>query len=302
MVLTGSPKMRKTAAALVAAVGLCGAGVGGALAAPPGTLPYGAYDPGGDYRNDRDLVIEHLFLPWEDVYLPSLVDADAYARQRNRALMVTLEPWTWTRSERNTAEALRDGIRRGSYDANMKAVCDVLAVLQSPVTLRWAHEMENSAGQFIWSGWNPQDYIEAFRRMTSLCREAAPGVRIMWSPAGEEGLEAYYPGDEFVDLVGISVFGLQAYDRFEVNRDRSFVDVMGPRYQRAAQFGKPVVVAELGVSGSADYVASWENAVRQPGPGYSDLVGVVYFDQKEVYAWPNGFGLPDWRLDFRVTD
>lgn len=78
-------------AALGAAIGLCGA-VSGALAAPPGDLPYGAYDPGGDYRDDGDLVIEHLFLPWEDVYLPSLVDADAYARARNRALIVTLEP------------------------------------------------------------------------------------------------------------------------------------------------------------------------------------------------------------------
>ncbi|EGJ21607.1 beta-mannanase [Cereibacter sphaeroides WS8N] len=288
-------------AALGAAIGLCGA-VSGALAAPPGDLPYGAYDPGGDYRDDGDLVIEHLFLPWEDVYLPSLVDADAYARARNRALIVTLEPWTWTRSERNTAEALREGIRRGAYDANMKAVCDVLATLQSPVTLRWAHEMENSDGQFIWSGWDPEDYISAFRHMTDVCRASAPNVRIMWSPAGEEGLEAYYPGDDYVDLVGISVFGLQANDRFEVGRDRSYTEVMGPRYQRAAQFGKPVVVAELGMSGSADYVASWDAALRQPEGSYPNLVGVVYYDQKEVYAWPHGFGLPDWRLEFRVTD
>ena len=57
-----------------------------AAAAPPGTLPYGAYDPGGDYADDPEVVIEHLFVPWQDVYLPSLVEADAYARERNRAL------------------------------------------------------------------------------------------------------------------------------------------------------------------------------------------------------------------------
>ena len=65
-----------------------------ALAAPPGTVPFGAYDPGGDFTDDPEPVIEHLFLPWEDVYLPSLNDADAYALERNRALLVTLEPWT----------------------------------------------------------------------------------------------------------------------------------------------------------------------------------------------------------------
>ena len=30
------------------------------------------------------------------------------------------------------------------------------------------------------------------------------------------------------------------------------------------------------------------------------LVGAAYFNQKEVYAWPDGYGLPDWRLDNRV--
>lgn len=54
--------------------------------------PFGAYDPGGDFTSDKDVVIEHLFLPWEDVYLPSLTDADAYAMERNRALLITLEP------------------------------------------------------------------------------------------------------------------------------------------------------------------------------------------------------------------
>ena len=82
------------------------------LAAPPGTVPFGAYDPGGDFTDDPVPVIEHLFLPWEDVYLPSLNDADTYAQERGRALLVTLEPWTWSRSERNTAQYLRAGHSR----------------------------------------------------------------------------------------------------------------------------------------------------------------------------------------------
>lgn len=273
-----------------------------AAAAPPGTLPYGAYDPGGDYADDPEVVIEHLFVPWQDVYLPSLVEADAYARERNRALLVTLEPWTWTRSERNTPEELRTGIASGAYDEYMSAVCSVLATLDSPVTLRWAHEMEHSNGQFIWSNWNPPDYVAAFQHMTSLCRGLASNIRVMWSPAGDPGLEAYYPGDAYVDLVGLSVFGLQANDLLEVGRARGFAETLAPRYARAAAFGKPVVVAELGFSGDAAYVAAWDSAVRTVGDQFPNLVGVVYFNQREVYPWPNDFGLPDWRLDHRVID
>ena len=65
-----------------------------AMAAPPGETPFGVYDPGGDFTEDPDVQIEHLFLPWEDVFLPSLVDADVYALERNRAILATIEPWT----------------------------------------------------------------------------------------------------------------------------------------------------------------------------------------------------------------
>lgn len=278
--------------------------VSAAMAAevPPGPLPFGAYDPGGDFTTAPEPVIEHLFLPWEDVFLPSLTEADAYALERNRALVVTIEPWTWTRSERNTAEYLRSGIAEGTYDANMKAICDVLGTLKSPVTLRWGHEMEDDNGQFIWAGWDPADYVSAFRRMIDVCRASAPSIQVMWSPLGEEGMEKYYPGDDYVDLVGVSVFGFQAYDRLEFGHDRSFTEILGPRYERAAAFGKPVVVAEVGYTGTQAYVDDWQAELRKPRPEYPNLVGVIYFDQKEVYPWPNDLGLPDWRFAFRVTE
>lgn len=286
--------------ALLLAAWLTGGTV--AEAAPPGTLPFGVYDPDGAFAQDGDVTIEHLFLPWEDVSLQSLVNADAYAHARNRALLVTLEPWTWSRSERNTAEYLRAGIADGRYDGNMIAVCNVLGTLKSPVTLRWGHEMDDKSGQFIWSNWRPEDYISAYRRMIGLCRAAAPNIKVIWSPLGERGMEAYYPGDGYVDLVGLTVFGLQAYDKANYGSDRSFDDIFAERYARAASFGKPVVVAELGFSGDADYVQAWNRRVRQLDPRYPNLVGVSYFNQAEVYPWPGGFGRPDWRFDHNVVE
>jgi endoglucanase len=42
--------------------------------------------------------------------------------------------------------------------------------------------------------------------------------------------------------------------------------------------------------------------VRRARPEYPSLVGVVYFNQKEVYPWPDDLGYPDWRVEFRVTE
>ncbi|WP_309665003.1 glycosyl hydrolase [Tabrizicola sp.] len=125
---------------------------------------------------------------------------------------MTIEPWTWTRDERNTALFLRRGIADGYHDANMRGICKVIGTLQSPVSVRWAHEMDDNDGQFIWAAWAPEDYISAFRRMIDICRAEAPNISVLWSPLGREGMEKYYPGDDYVDRVGISIFGLEPYE------------------------------------------------------------------------------------------
>ncbi|MDT8327866.1 MAG: beta-mannosidase [Roseovarius sp.] len=271
-------------------------------AAPPGEMPFGVYDPNGDFEADPEVAIEHLFLPWEDVFLPSLVDADLYAIERNRAVLATIEPWTWSRSERNSPDILRRNLLSGEYDQYMRGICAVLGTMDSAVTVRWAQEMDDYTSQFIWASWKPDDYITGYRRVVDICRAEAPNAKFMWSPLGYENLPEYYPGDDYVDLVGLSVFGLQAWEVQKFGKELSFVDILTPRYERAVQFGKPIVVAELGYVGNQAYVDKWENEVRQIYPQFPSLVGVVYFNQHEVYPWPDGFGLPDWRIGKRVTE
>ncbi|NKX45652.1 glycoside hydrolase family 26 protein [Roseicyclus persicicus] len=272
------------------------------LAAPPGTLPFGVYDPYGAFSDDPDVSIEHLFLPWQDVYLPSLAEADAYASERGRSVLVTIEPWTWTRDERNRPEVLIAGIQAGDFDGNMATICGILGGFQSAVTVRWAHEMEDRSGQFIWAGWTPETYIAAYRRMVDVCRAEAPEVDFMWSPLGLDRFEEYYPGDDYVDVVGLSVFGLQPWEQRVLGGERSFREILEPRYERALQFGRPIVVAELGYVGDQAYVDRWTDDVRQDIEGMPALVAVIYFNQTEVYPWPDGFGLPDWRIGFNVLD
>lgn len=277
------------------------AGATAGLAAPPGDLPFGVYDPEGGFAEDSDVQIEHLFLPWEDVFLDSLPAADAYAVERGRAVLVTIEPWTWTRDERNTTPALIAGIADGTYDSNVLAICGVLSEFQSPVTIRWAQEMEDASGQFIWADWDPQTYIAAYKRVVDLCRSVTDPLEdvdfdYMWSPLGYEDMADYFPGHDHVDVIGLSVFGLQPWESDILGREQSFRDILTPRYERALGFELPIVVAELGYVGDQDYVTRWENDVRQDLEGFSELEAVVYFNQREVHPWPDGYGLPDWRI------
>lgn len=271
-------------------------------AGPKGDMPFGVYDPDGVFVEDPEVTIEHLFLPWEDVFLPSLVDADAYALERGRSVLVTIEPWTWNRNERNTPNRLLNGISSGEYDQYMSSICAVLDLFSSNVTVRWAQEMEDKSGQFIWANWDPENYKNAYRRMVDVCRAQAPDLNFMWSPLGYDNLDDYYPGDEYVDFVGLSVFGLQAWERAVLGKEQSFTDILGPRYERVEGYAKPIVVAELGYVGDAGYIAKWDGEVRLEYPEFPNLVAVVYFNQKEVHPWPDGFGYPNWKFEEHLVE
>ena len=155
-------------------------------------VPFGAYDPHGDFKNVAGLQIEHLFLPWQDVDLATLPIADAYARERKRSLLITVEPWSWSVDRRISPDQLRRGILSGAFDSTIATVMAAIGALQSDVTVRFAHEMENTTGRFTWSGWNPSNYIAAYRRFVDHARPLAPRAKYMWSPEGDEGLAAYY--------------------------------------------------------------------------------------------------------------
>ena len=256
----------------------------------------GAYDPHGDFGNVTKAAIEHLFLPWQDVDLSSLAEADAYARARGRELLVTVEPWSWSDDWSTTPNELRDGIVAGRYDGNIDAVCGHLARVRAPVTIRFAHEMDDLSGQFPWSQWRPGEYVGVYRYFVDRCRSSVKSAKYMWSPLGQANLGTYYPGDTYVDLVGLSVFGLQRYDNDKFGRDQSFADILQPKYEAAKRFRKPIVVAELGYQGNDQYVSKWADDATRARPEFPDLVAVVYFNDKEVYPWPENYGLPNWRV------
>lgn len=257
---------------------------------------FGCYDPYGDFSGQTDVATEHLFLPWEDVELGGLGAADEYASSRGRKIMITVEPWSWSLDWNVSPSQLRDLILSGRRDDNMRAILNAVAGFKSPVTIRWAQEMDNPSGRFTWANWKPADYIAAFKRMHGIIKEMLPQAQVMWSPKGENSLVRYYPGNEYVDLVGLSVFGLEAFDVIEYGKPRTFAESLKQGYELSVGFGKPIWVAELGYDGGIDYLTKWVEDVTLSDPRYAQLKEVVYFNDKEVWPWPHGLGLPDWRV------
>ena len=258
-------------------------------------LKYGVYDPEERFARSSRIGVEHIFVAWEPFDLAGLRRASDYAAQRNRWLMVTIEPWP---AHGRNVETLFTDITQGAYDADIDKVAGALSALHRPFFVRWGHEMEDPTGRYPWASLDAKGYVEAYRYFVDRCRRWSHGrFYFVWSPKGKERMSAYYPGSEYVDLVGVSVYGLQKWDIDHDGKSHDFNEYFGGIYSFASRYNKPVMIAELGVAGDESYRQLWFSQVAVVHKTFPLLRIVVYFNAKDPAAWPDGYGNPDWRID-----
>ena len=178
----------------------------------------------------------------------------------------------------------------------LRRLARIAAAHQPQVILvRWGHEME-LANLYPWGDRHPDLYQQAFRHVVGVFREAgASNVRFVWSPAGNSNAVDYYPGDDVVDYVGVTVLGDADWDANFGLPAQSFDDIFGPRYRLLEPLGKPIVISEMGVSGAPEYQAEWLRSAADAAVEYPKLRAMVYFQAVNPHV--NGLSTePDWRI------
>ena len=263
------------------------------------SLSLGIYDPQDRFRNSDQPRVEHVFVYWQAVDEPMLAAKMRLAEMKRRTLMVTVEPYTKAANWRDGGDRLFADTVSGKFDGQIATVCGAVANYQGAYWIRWGHEMEQPTDRYPWARGDTRGYIAAYRYFVDTCRKIAPRARFVWSPKGERGLAAYYPGDAYVDLIGVSVWGLERWDRERYGKPRGFAQAFDEKYRRVEKFGKPVIVAELGVAGRKLYRQNWLSEIFAISTGRNPfplLIGIIYFNDKEPYHWPGGYGSPDWRV------
>jgi len=257
---------------------------------------FGVYDPQGAFAGAGGLTLEQVYSPWNPEQRPAMVAAVNAIRARHRVPLVGLEPWpaTWAGM---SSETLFSDIVAGRYDTSIQTSCSALgAQSPQPVLVRWGHEMD-LLGRFPWSNGDATGYIAAYQHFVTTCRATgATNLYYVWSPGGDPGLRAYWPGAAYVDYVGMTGLGFGAWDVWRgADRPNTFAEIFAPRYALLEGFGKPVILCEFASTGPADHQRRWLQDAAAGFKDYPLLVGVVYFNAVDPVAWGE-IGVPDWRV------
>jgi mannan endo-1,4-beta-mannosidase len=249
--------------------------------------------------------VQTVFTPWrrdsmDDLFerlLPRIWNA-------GRVPLLTWEPYLDT----ETAPDIARRIAAGDFDSYLDDWANRLADwLAGPdeelgadddrrLYLRLAHEMNGD-----WYPWSPtvgdstpEDYIEMWRHVhDALAREGIGADQLQWIwcvnhvDVGTYSAEACYPGDGYVDWVGV--------DGFNWGRSQDWSDWRAPAavfeemFARLQRFDEPLCVPEVGCSSltadGSDPVrkADW---LREAIDYFDDRVGLCcWFNEDKETDW-----------------
>ena len=253
------------------------------FAAITGTQPE-VYDVFEAWGNDRPL---------------DLAMAEAVA-ERGARLSITWEPWDSGGSHtRQPAYSLRS-ITAGSHDEYIDRFARSVQQHGRPVTLRLMHEMIGN-----WYPWGSgvngnrvDDFVPAYRhvhdRFTAL---GVTNVEWLWAPnavyTGSAPLAPLYPGDAYVDLVGVSNYNWgdeirdgyrTAWATFGELFDQSLAELR-------TLTARPVWISETGSSDSGGSKAEWVAGLSAELAARPQIVGLVWFDHVDEAR------SVDWRIE-----
>jgi hypothetical protein len=118
---------------------------------------------------------------------------------------------------------LRD-ISLGTYDAYFQEFAATVKDFGGPVFISVNHEMNGTwypySQDYAGSGTTATEFIASWRRIVDVFRKAgANNVEWVWSPnvpdVGAVSAAKYYPGDEYVDWVGVSFYSGNTADALD---------------------------------------------------------------------------------------
>lgn len=183
-------------------------------------------------------------------------------------------------------------IPSGAYDSSICETLNYINTLRGPVLLRIGAEMD------VWTdAVTPADFIAAYRYVADMARSLAPKAELIWSAnycsGWDVSAEDFYPGDAYVDWVGISLY----YNYESSSTSEPWLEhTRGGRYADpvanaasvvavARAHGKPVAVTEGGMTKNKSGMGE-EYAARQIAKEFSTLTmvypeikSIIYFDK-----------------------
>jgi len=227
------------------------------------------------------------FVKWTEPFRPSAV---SLCYRQDALPVMSWEPWAGPEHGLDQPAYALARIASGRYDAYITRFAKGVRDQRWPVVLRFAHEMNG-----FWYPWSeqrsgnrPGDYVRAWRHVRAVFdRVGATNVIWVWSPniiraVPGVSLRALYPGDRYVDWVGVVGYGVR-----ELTAAATFDPTLAVLHRITR---RPVLITETAAQpGPAK--ALWAADFFRWLKRHHEVIGFIWFERNRATG-----GRTDWRF------
>jgi len=201
---------------------------------------------------------------------------------------------------------LMDQVLSGEHDAYIEKFANDAKAFQSDVLIRFLHEFNGN--WYLWSGkkngaenGGPQKVVAVWKYVVDKFKVlGADNVKWIWNPHGPSidisneswnQLANYWPGDSYVDWIGMDAYNWYPKDPWGGNRPfRDFDNCFRELYDECIKFGdQPIIIAEFGTPEfeyEGQSKADWINdALYKIKNEYSKIKLFVWFHINKELDW-----------------
>ncbi|HEY8913785.1 glycosyl hydrolase [Lacisediminihabitans sp.] len=207
----------------------------------------------------------------------------------------------------------------GSFDAYLHQYAKDIVASGLPLGIRLDHEMNGSwypwaeddgKGNAI-NGNRAGDYAKMWQHVHDIFEQEGANSLVVWVwapnivnnlPASHQAsayLDGLYPGEKYVDVVGLSGYLRPAY---KPENDFTFDYTFGASLKELRRItSKPILLAEIGASETGGHKVAWINSLfaALAKPENKDIIGFSWFNLAVTTYTEGELATNDWRIESR---
>lgn len=255
----------------------------------PHSLDKGNYVEGvADIEKKLDWKFEFL-MTYSDFRNNIPVEGVKKAYKDGRVMMLTMQPWFYGDRDSNI---IIPQIVNGDYDNYIRKWAKDVKDIKEPIFIRFANEMNGDWDPWcVWFFAKDEDlYIEAWKRVYNIFKEeGAKNALFVFNPHDRSypdfkwnNAHLYYPGDEYVDWVGLT--GYNNGTSFKGDVWREFDQIYFNNYNEYMKYysNKPFMITEFSSNEIGGNKANW---IRNGFNNFGNMPNIkmaVWFDQVDM--------------------
>ncbi|MDK2814097.1 MAG: hypothetical protein PWP18_10 [Thermoanaerobacter sp.] len=198
-----------------------------------------------------------------------------------------------------------NGLDQVKDDQYLRNFARKLKEADIPVFLRFASEMN---GDWTAYSGDPKKYIEKWRLVHDVMEEEAPNVMMVWTvfTFPQSNILAYYPGDEYVDWVGVNIYNVVYHNNnIKLKADHEDpLELLNYVYDTFSE-RKPIQISEFGathytitdgkyhIDFAIEKITRMYNGLKTK---YPRVKSIFYFDVNNLVNAPLGRRINNYSL------